>query len=117
MTDAPAIAFQFLLARATRSNAGGSGQFAQLEHLLFYGCQALILVIKGHQVGTLLPAVGIPNQLASAVIIPTRRRSTIMSRLVGNHCTRRSPRNQVSWRRAYCRTWRIVASRACGSDS
>src|SRR6202035_1258287 len=101
---------------ADHEHTGRPRQLAQLEHLLFDGRQPLILVIEGHQVGAFLPAVGITNQLASPVIIPTRSRSTITPGSAGSHCTRRSARNQVSWRRAYWRTWRTVESRASASD-
>src|SRR5256886_16962763 len=85
---------------ADHQDAGRSGQLAQLEHLLFDGGHTLILVIKGHQVGAFLPAVGIPNQLASAVIIPTRRRSTIISRSAGLPASPNAARNPCSWQRA-----------------
>src|SRR5438874_4901804 len=98
-------------------HASRSRQLAQLEHLLFHGGQPLVLVIERHQVGTLVPAIGVPDQLASAVMIPAPSRAIASSRSGGIQVTRESARNQVSWRRAYWRTWRTVEMHAASSES
>src|ERR1700730_10594041 len=97
---------------ADHDHAGRSRQLAQLEHLLFHGGQSLVLVIERHQIGTLVPAIGIPDQLASAVMIPAPSRSIATCRSGGIQVTRGSARNQVSCLRAYWRTWRTVDARA-----
>src|SRR6266851_3918608 len=102
---------------ADHDHAGRLRQLAQLEHLLFHGGQPLVLVIERHQIGTLVPAIGIPDQLASAVMIPAPSRSIATSRSGGIQVTRGSARNQVSWRRAYWRTCRTVEARAASSVS
>src|ERR1700687_771219 len=99
---------------ADHDHAGGFRQLAQLEHLLFHGGQPLVLVIEGHQVGTLMPAIGVPDQLASAVMIAAPSRSIATSGSGGIQVTRGSARNQVSWRRAYWRTCRTVE--ACAAS-
>ena len=81
---------------ANHDHAGRSRQLAQLEHLLFHGGQPLVLVIERHQVGTLVPAIGIPDQLASAAMIPAPSRAIASSRSGGIQVTRESALNQVS---------------------
>src|SRR5207248_6137744 len=92
-------------------------QLGQRDRLLFRGGQPLVLVIGRYQVGTLVPAVGVPDQLASAVMIPARSRGIATSRSGGIQVTRGSALNQVGWRRAYWRTWRTVEMRAASSES
>src|ERR1700674_1070913 len=100
---------------ADHDHAGRLRQLAQLEHLLFHGGQPLVLLVERHQIRTLVPAIGIPDQLASAVMIPAPSRSIATSRSGGIQVTRGSARNQVSWRRAYWRTCRTVE--ACAASS
>src|SRR5207247_11361980 len=98
------------------AHACRSRKLAQLEHLLFHNAQPLVLVIERHQVGTLVPAIGIPDQLASAVMIPAPSLAIVSSRSGGTQVTRESALNQVRCRRAYWRTWRTVESRAASSE-
>src|SRR5713226_6065563 len=102
---------------AEHDHAGRLGQLAQLEHLLFHSGQPLVLIVERHQIGTLVPAVGIPDQLASAVMIAAPSRWIATSGSGGIQVTRGSARNQVSWRRAYWRIWRTVEAHAASSVS
>src|SRR5437764_38267 len=116
VTDAPPIAFQFLLPRAARPDARAqAGQVAPAHKPRQQMMQLRCLDLQTSLLGALAPAIGL-DQLASVLMMPAVRCWIATCGLGGIQLTRGSARNQVSCRRAYCRTWRTVDSTAVSRE-